>query len=295
MQKTFFNRSKIYCKQLAQFTIFLMANCLITNTILAQVEMPAPSPKQSIEQQFGMGSIEIVYSRPSAKDRKVFGDLVPYGKIWRTGANEASLISFSEPVEIDGKRVDSGTYALYTIPYEDVWEVILNKGVSNWGTENYLESEDVFRSKIEPVKNKAKIETFTIQLANIKNETCQLQILWDKKIVNIPIAVDIKEKLRAKINAAMLTNDKPYWQAAQFYYEYDKNLSKALENIDKAIESNLKAYWMYLYKAKIQKDMSNNAGALKSSIISLQLAKDAKNEDFVRMNQHLQNELKRNQ
>jgi hypothetical protein len=295
MQKLSFLRTKNLCKQFALITFLLITQCLISNAILAQVEMPAPSPKQTIEQQFGMGSIKIVYSRPSAKDRKVFGDLVPYGKIWRTGANEATLISFSEPVEIDGKRVDSGTYALYTIPFEDVWEVILNKGVSNWGTENYLESEDVFRSKIEPVKNKAKVETFTMLLTNIKKESCQLQILWDKKILNIPIAVDIKEKLRLQITAAMLSSSKPYWQAAQFYYEYDKNLPKALENIDKAIESNQQAYWMYLYKAKIQKDMSNNAGALKSSNTSLQLAKDAKNEDYVRMNQHLQKELKRNQ
>lgn len=289
MQKAFF----ISFKNLVLVFVFLTAQCLIANTIQAQVEMPASSPKQIIQQQFGMGSIKIVYSRPSAKDRKVFGDLVPYGKIWRTGANEATLISFSEPVEIDGKRIDSGTYALYTILYEDVWEVILNKGISNWGTENYLESEDVFRSKIEPIKSKIKVETFTIQLANIKKESCQLQLLWDKKILNIPITVDIKDKLRSQINIAMLTNDKPYWQAAQFYYEYDKNLSKALENIDKAIEHNQKAYWMYLYKAKIQRDMSNNAGALKSSITSLQLAKEAKNEDYVRMNQQLQNELKR--
>jgi tetratricopeptide (TPR) repeat protein len=276
-------------------SLLILVQCFKSNTILAQVEMPAPSPKQTIEQQFGMGSIKIVYSRPSARDRKVFGDLVPYGKIWRTGANEATLISFSEPVEIDGKKVDSGTYALYTILYEDVWEVILNKGISNWGTENYLESEDVFRSKIEPVKNKTKVETFTILLTNLKKENCQLQLLWDKKILNIPIAVDIKEKLRAQINAAMLVRDRPYWQAAQFYYEYDRNLPKALENIDKAIESNQQAYWMYLYKANIQKDMSNNAGALKSSITSLQLAKDAKNDDYVRMNQHFQNELKRTQ
>ena len=295
MEKLFSIYIKKNCRKLAFIITILIAQCLTSNTMLAQIQMPAPSPKQTIRQQFGMGSINIIYSRPGSNDRKVFGDLVPYGKIWRTGANEATLISFTDPIEIDGKNVDSGTYALYIIPYEDVWEVILNRGISNWGTENYLESEDVFRSKIEPIKSKFKVETFTIQLAKIKNESCQLQILWDKKILNIPITVNIKEKLRSLINAAMLTNNKPYWQAAQFYYEYDKNLSKAVENIDKAIENNQQAYWMYLYKARIQKDMSDNAGALKSSITSLKLAKDAKNDDYVKMNQQLQKELKRTQ
>ncbi|MEJ7588570.1 MAG: DUF2911 domain-containing protein [Ferruginibacter sp.] len=120
----------------------------------AQVIFPPPSPTQTINQEFGLGSIELTYSRPSAKGRRVFGDLVPYGKLWRTGANAATRIVFSDPVEIEGRRLDSGTYALYTIPGEESWEVIINKGARNAGTEGYKESEDVARFKIEPLKTK---------------------------------------------------------------------------------------------------------------------------------------------
>jgi hypothetical protein len=260
----------------------------------AQVKMPAASPTQTIKQEFGMGSVELTYSRPSAKGRKVFGDLVPTGKLWRTGANSATKISFSDPVEIGGKKLDSGTYVLYTIPTDDTWEIILNKGLKNSGIDGYRESEDVVRFKTEPLKTKSPVETFTIQFADIKAESCSLQLMWENKIVNIPITTDIKQKVKSQIEAAMLTDNKPYWQAAQFYNEYDKNLPKALDNINKAIEGNQKAFWMYLYKAKIQKEMGDKAGALASSSTSLALAKEANNNDYVRMNEKLQKELKGN-
>jgi Protein of unknown function (DUF2911) len=263
-------------------------------TVQAQIKMPASSPTQTIKQDFGIGSIELTYSRPSAKGRKVFGDLVPAGKLWRTGANAATRISFSDPVEVGGKKLDSGTYVLYTIPNEDSWEVILNKGLKNSGVDSYKESEDVVRFKTEPVKTKSSVETFTMQFADIKAESCVLQLLWENKIVNIPITTDIKEKVKAQIEAAMLTDNKPYWQAAQFYNEYDKNLPKALENVSKAIEGNQKAFWMYLYKARIQKEMGDNAGALASSTTSLALAKEANNNDYIRMNEKLQKEIKEN-
>lgn len=280
----------ILFKQVFSFYMFLLF--LLPTLCKAQVTMPAPSPKQNIEQEFGLGKIQINYSRPSSKGRKVFGSLVPYGKLWRTGANEATLITFSTPVEIDGKKLDSGTYALYSIPNEEVWEIILNKGISNWGIEGYNENEDVLKTKIEPLKNKMNIESFTIQLADIKKETCLLQILWEKKILNIPIQVNINDALKLQITTAMQGLQKPYWEAAQFYFEYERNLSKALENINKAIELNQKAFWMYLYKANIQKEINDLKGALQSSIISMKLAKEAKNDDYIKMNQQLQKKLK---
>ena len=132
-----------------------------------------------------------------------------------------------------------------------------------------------------------------MQFANIKPESCELQILWEKTTVTIPVTTDIKEKVRAQIDAAMKTDKKPYWQAAQFYNEYDKNSAKALENINKAIDENKKAFWMFLYKAKIQKEMGDVPGALESSKTSMELAKDAKNDDYVKMNVELQKELKK--
>ncbi len=264
--------------------------CLQNST--AQVTFPQPSPTQTIKQNFGLGSIELVYSRPGAKGRKVFGDLVPYGKLWRTGANGATRISFSDPVEIDGRKLDSGTYAIYTIPGEESWEIIINKGFNNAGSAGYKESEDVIRFKTEPVKTKTKVESFTMEFTDMKAESCSLQMTWEKKAVIIPISVNIKEKIRAQIDAAMLTDKKPYWQAAQFYNEFDKNLAKALDNISKATDANPDAYYMFLYKAKIQKEMGDIAGAMATSKTSLALAKEAKNDDYVRMNEKLQKELK---
>lgn len=258
----------------------------------SQVRMPQPSPTQTIMQDFAMGKIELTYSRPAAKDRKVFGDLVPYGKMWRTGANAATVIKFSEPVEIMGKKVDTGSYAIYTIPGVDNWEVILNKGVSNWGTNGYKESDDVIRFKAEPVKIKTETENFTMQFDNIKPESCELWVVWDKTGIMIPINANIKDKLRAQLETALKGEKKPYWQAAQFYNEYDKNYTKALENINKATEENPKAYWIFLYKARIQKQMGDIEGAKASSTKSLELARTDKNDDYVKLNQDFLKELK---
>ena len=259
---------------------------------MAQVTMPAPSPTQTIKQGFAVGSVELTYSRPSAKDRKIYGDLVPYNKIWRTGANAATKIVLKDALEIGGKKVDTGTYVLYTIPGIDSWEIILNKGLTNWGTDGYKESEDVARFKVEPMKLKDKVETFTMNFSNIAPDYCSLDIMWEKTIVSIPIKADFKDKVRAQIEAAMKTDKKPYWQAAQFYNEYDKSMPKALENVTKAIEENDKAFWMWIYKAKIQKEMGDMTGAMISSKKSLDLAKEAKNDDYVKLNQDLQKTLK---
>ncbi|CAN5432584.1 DUF2911 domain-containing protein [soil metagenome] len=266
--------------------------CICLQNSNAQVTFPQPSPTQTIKQNFGLGAIELVYSRPAAKGRKVFGDLVPYGKLWRTGANGATRITFSDPVEINGRKIDSGSYAIYTIPGEESWEIIINKGFNNSGSTGYKESDDVVRFKTEPVKTKTKVESFTMEFTDMKAESCLLQMSWEKKAVIIPITGNIKEKIRAQIDAAMLTDKKPYWQAAQFYNEFDKNLPKALDNITKAAEANPDAYYMFLYKAKIQKEMGDIAGAMATSKTSLALAKEAKNDDYVRMNEKLQKELK---
>lgn len=259
---------------------------------IAQVKMPAPSPVQTVKQEFAIGSIELTYSRPSAKGRKIFGDLVPFNKLWRTGANAATKLVLTEPLEIGGKNVDTGTYVLYTIPGIDSWDIILNKGLKNWGTDGYKESEDVVKFRVEPMKLKEKVESFTMQFVDVKPESCELQIMWEKTVVGISIKADFKDKVRGQIEAAMQTDKKPYWQAAQFYNEYDKNLPKALENVNKELERNAKAFWIWIYKAKIQKEMGDTAGALESSKKSMELAKEAKNDDYVKINEDFQKGLK---
>ena len=272
------------------FTVFTVVGLLWSAG--AQVKMPAPSPTQTVKQDFGIGTIELTYSRPSAKGRKIFGDLVPYNKLWRTGANAATKIVFSDPVDIAGKKLDSGTYVLYTIPGIDSWEVILNKGLKNWGTDGYKETEDVIRFKAEPMKMKSKLESLTLEFSDVKAETCSINIRWEKTAISIPVVANFKDKVRGQIEAAMKTEKKPYWQAAQFYNEYDKNLTLALDNATKAIDENKNAFWMWIYKAKIQKEMGDMPGAMESSKKSMALAEAAKNDDYVKMNKDLQKTLK---
>lgn len=265
---------------------------LLAPLMHAQVKMPAPSPGQTIQQDFALGSIEVKYSRPAAKGRKVFGDLVPMNKLWRTGANAATIIKFTDVVEIKGKKIDTGSYALYTIPGLESWEVILNKGTGNWGVDGYKESQDVARFRIDPIKIKDKLENFTMQFAEIQPESCELHIMWEKTAIVIPIHATIKERIRTQIEAGLKSAKKPYFQAAQFYYEYDKNISKALDNAGKAVEENPKAFWIWLYKARIEKEAGNKTAAIASAKKSLELAKEAKNDDYVKMNEELIKTLK---
>jgi hypothetical protein len=269
-----------------------LASCLFAITTMAQLKMPQPSPTQTIKQDFALGSIEVKYSRPAAKGRKVFGDLVPMNKLWRTGANGATIVRFTDIVEINGKKVDTGSYALYSIPGNESWEIILNKGISNWGVDGYKSADDVLRFKVAPMKIKNKVESFTIQLADIKPTSCELHIIWEKTAVAIPIKATIKQRMQAQLEEALKGNKKPYWQAVQFYNEYDDNPSMALTYANEAVKENPKAYWIWLYKAKLEKTLGDKTAALASSKTSMQLATEAKNDDYVKMNKDLQKTLK---
>lgn len=257
----------------------------------AQVKMPAPSPTQTIRQDFGMGSVEVTYSRPNAKNRTVFGNLVPWGKLWRTGANGATRIKFTDVVEMGGKQIDTGSYVIYTIPQKGEWEVVLNKGLSNWGVDGYKASDDVVRFKVPATKVTPKAETFTMQIVNVGYEKCDLQLLWENTSVLIPISTNVKSRLKAQIETAMASDKKPYWQAANFYYEWDKDMNKALPAVTGAIESAEKAgqkpFYMYLLKAKIQKEKGDKAGAKASAQTCVQMAKLAKNADYEKMGAEL--------
>lgn len=271
------------------FACAILAIATISN---AQVKMPAPSPTQTIKQDFGIGSVELTYSRPGLKGRKIFGAHEPYNEMWRTGANAATLIKFTDPVEVGGKKLDSGSYVIYTIPNKGTWEVIFNKGLTNWGTDGYKESEDIVRFTVPTMKMKKKLETLTMQFANIKPESCELHIMWEKTAISIPVTTNIKDRLRASFEKALAGEKKPYWNAAQFYFEYDKDNVKALENVKAGIEGNKKAFWMYLYKAKIEKAMGDKAAALASATTAMELAKDAKNPTYERDSKTFIEELK---
>lgn len=261
----------------------------ITLSATAQIRMPQPSPTQRIIQDFGLGQIEINYSRPSLKGRVPFkekGDFVPQGAMWRTGANSATKLRFTDQVMMGGKLIDSGLYVLYTIPGKDYWEIIINKGITNSGLDGYKTSEDVHRFTVKPGKTGSSVETFTIQVANVLAESCELQLMWGNTVVSIPMSVNLRDRIRASVEKALSAspvNPASYSAAANFYYEWDKDLNKALSNISKATEANPKAFWLFLQQARIQKDLGDKASAKASAQKCVELATEAKNDDYVRM------------
>ncbi|MDZ4071465.1 MAG: DUF2911 domain-containing protein [Sediminibacterium sp.] len=272
---------------------FLLAATICSLNAFAQINMPQPSTTQKITQAFGMGSIELTYSRPNINGRSLLkenSDLAPLNKLWRTGANAATRLKFTDNVTIGGKRLDTGSYVLYTIPGKDNWEVILNKGLTNWGTDGYKEAEDVVRFKVKADKATGNTETFTMQFANIAFESCDLNIIWGGTSIRIPISTNVKDRLRAQVEKALSAekvNPNAYYPAANFYYEWDKDMTKALNAATKATEVNQNGFWIFLLKAKIQRDMGDKVGAKASAEKCIELATTAKNDEYVKLGSEL--------
>jgi hypothetical protein len=257
-------------------------------TAFSQIRMPAPSPTQKLTQPIGLGVAEVTYSRPALKGRSVFkenSELAPLGKLWRTGANAATRLYFTEKVMVGGKLLDTGAYVLYTIPGKDYWDIIINKGLTNSGSDGYKESEDVTRARIKAEKSPAEVENFTIQFANLLPESFELQLSWGSTLVRIPMSITVKDRIRLQVEKALgaeTVDPNVYYATAQYYYDWDKNPGKALPLITKATAANPKAYYMFLLQAKIQKDLGDKVSAKTSAEKAASLATEAKNEDYVR-------------
>lgn len=257
-----------------------------------QLRTPAPSPAQTIKQDFGLSNIELSYSRPGIRDRKIFGDLVPYGKVWRTGANNATTLTFGDEVIIGGKTVPAGKYGLLTIPGADEWTMIISKQTDVSSPAAYKESEDVVRVKAKPAKVGMKAETFTMQFANVQAESVDLHIRWDDLLVSLPITANVEEKVMAQINNLMNKDNRPYFGAAMYYIEKGKDMNQALAWLDKAIEQNPNAFWIHHQRANTLAKLGKKAEAKVAANKSMELAKTAKNDDYVRLNEKLLAELK---
>lgn len=254
----------------------------------AQIETPAPSPTAKLSQKVGLTDVTIEYSRPSTKGRSIYGDLVPYGKIWRTGANMATKITFSDDVKIDGKGLSAGTYAIFTIPGEEEWTVIFNKNPNQSGTGRYQESEDALRLQAKAHKVGAKIETFLINIEDVKPTSALIEFVWENTVVQVPLEVSIDERIMASIDRAMSPNPNDYYAAAVYYREAGKDLDQALTWIDECIkihESNERnVFWIYRQKSLIQADMGKYNDAIITAEISLDKATEAGNDDYIKMN-----------
>ena len=259
--------------------IFLLAAIAIAFTSQAQIKMPAPSPAQTIIQDFGLGKIEISYSRPGLKGRAVFAqnsELAPLGKVWRTGANAVTKIHNTDVITFGGHTLDTGVYAIWTIPGETEWAVIINKDYKNWGTQ-YAEADNLFQFTVPAVKIGGNIETFTIQFHNVKDETCDLYLMWGNTCVAIPITTNVKDKIRTQVEGALNSdkiNANTYFTAANFYYNYDKDLNKALTNVTKAVEANPKNAMAFMLKSKIETGLGDKTAAQASADKAAALMKE---------------------
>lgn len=274
-------------------TLFCIAAvCCMLLADAQQIKIPPASPTQTIKQDFAISTIELTYSRPNMRGRTIFGDLVPYGKLWRTGANAATRIKFADDVSVGGVALKAGEYVLYTIPNQQEWEVILNKGLSNWGIDGYKESEDVARFKVKPMNAPMQVETFTMQFINVMPSSTDLRIMWDKTAIQIPITMDVDSKVMAQINNAMNKDNRPYFQSAMYYMETGKDLKQALAWFDKAIEQNPNAFWVHHQRANALAKLGRKEEAKTTAMKSMELAKQQNNNDYVRLNEKLIASLK---
>lgn len=269
-------------------TILILFVTLLTSSINAQIETPAPSPFQKIEQKVGLTSVIVEYSRPSMKGRKIFGGLEAYGKVWRTGANENTKITFSTDFMLDGKSLQKGTYALYTIPNKTTWDVILYTDTNNWGTPaKWDENKVAAKITVTPINMPMDVETFTITFDDLTNNSAVLGILWEN--VYVPLKFEtptdkMVSKSIEKIMAGPSAND--MYAAAVYYLEANKDIQIAKTWIDKAVVLTAKQpkFWYLRQQSLIHAKAGNKNTAIEAAKKSLELAKQARNSGYVKMN-----------
>ena len=272
--------------------LFLAAIFALSSmTFTAQVKTPQSSPISKVEQVVGLTTIEVNYSRPSSKGRTVFGELVPYGSNWRTGANGNTTVSFNENVKIEGKDLAKGTYALFTTPKADSWDIIFYKNTDNWGLpEKWNEADVALKVSVKPESNNRNIETFTISVDNITNDNAVLSIQWEKTIVPIKIEVPTKEVASKSIESTLAgPKAGDYFSAAQYYFQSNGDMNKALSWVNKALDLNAASgkeapFWYLRQKSLIQAKLNEKKGAIETAKLSLAAATKAGNNDYVKMN-----------
>ncbi len=250
----------------------------------AQIKLPPASSTQFILQDLGISQVSVVYQRPNMKGRKIFGDLVPYDQIWRTGANNATNITFQNDVKIEGQALEAGTYALFTLPGKEEWTIIFNKNAKQWGAYTYDKADDVLRVKVKPRALTNPIETFTIAFEDVNDQNLKACLLWEKTKVSFLIEVDQKAEILASIDEAMRGEKKPYFQAAQYYYTHGLDIKKAAEWMVEADKGNSKAPHIKYWKSLILAKAGDKKGAIKAAEEGLKMAKSQNNGEYVKLN-----------
>ena len=272
--------------------VYSLVTLLIGSVAMAQIQMPAPSPTFELKGTVGLAEVKVVYSRPSAREREIAGNLIPYNEVWRTGANASTKITFSEDVLIEGENLPAGEYALYTEFTEEVATVIFSKNLSWRGAIGYESKDDQLRVDV-PVKHPSShYETFTISFSDFTMNSANLNMKWGhtKAMVNIEAKVD--ERVMAQIKEQVIDNTPHnagvYFQAATYYYDTERDSEMALDWVNKAIEgSPEKQYWVMHLKAKLLVKLNRKSEARTAAEESMELAKSQDNPDYVRLNEKL--------
>lgn len=258
----------------------------ISSALTAQIKTPQPSPFSTIEQVVGLTDVTLEFSRPSMKGRAIFGNLVPYGKVWRTGANANTKITFSDNVIVDDQELKKGTYAIYTIPNETFWEVIFYSDSNNWGAPQKWDDSKVAAKTIVNIEEMPmKIESFTMVFDDLTTSSAVIGILWENVYVGVKFEVPTDKKTSKSIETVMAgPSGNDYFQAASYYHTEGKDLNQALAWMKLATVGDNPPFWYLRRMSLIQADMGDKSGAIATATKSLAGAEKAGNADYVKMN-----------
>jgi hypothetical protein len=264
--------------------------CFFSLTLLQaqDLQTPMPSPTGTITQLVGLTEVSISYSRPGVKGREIFGNLVPYGELWRTGANKSTTISFSKEVKLEGKYVAAGEYALFTIPGKQDWTVIISKDIGS-GTSKYKMEDDVLRFKVMPRSLPEPVERLTFEIADITDESARIVLRWASTEISFALTADTENQVMAQIDEIMdneeLKDANAFFRAAEYYFSNDKDTDQAQEWITRAVELNPDAFWMLRLKSRIEAKQGDYKKAIETAQLSLKAAEKAGNQQYVQYNQ----------
>ncbi len=259
--------------------ISFIASCAVLFANAQTWKAPETSTRQTIKQNFALSSIEITYSRPGVKGRKIFGGLVPFDSVWRTGASTANIM-FSDTVHINGTKINPGSYGLISIPHQKSWTLIVTKQLNVTSHGAYKKDQDVVRVEANIKELSESIETFTMQFTNVKDGSCDLQIMWDKTVVSLPIKTNIEERMLAQIDQLVKKDNRPYYNAAMYYMNNDLDLNQALAWFDKALELEPNLLRNHNQRARCLQKMGMKDDAKAAAEKGLELAKAQKNANF---------------
>ena len=267
--------------------LLMMFAMVIAFSLNAQIETPQPSPFTKIEQKVGLTDVTLEYSRPGMKGRKIFGDLVPYGKLWRTGANKNTMITFSDDVVVDGTTLKAGSYAIFVTPNESSWDVIFYSDTNNWGTpRNWDDSKVAAKTTVETYAMPMNVETWTISIDDLTNSSAQIGFIWENVYAGVKFEVPTDSKVSASIEKTMAgPAAADYYSAAVYNLTEGKDLEQAKAWMDKAMSMIDKpGFWQLRQQSLLYAKLGDKKMAIETAKKSLAGAEEAGNADYVKMN-----------